>query len=131
MVIHRRPLMLVGASVLLATVACGRSTPAPPSDQAAVLDDLRARITARKDAASRGDSTAWLAAAELLPQAVCVDAFASRRPCRPDFGAPAQWQQRIALDSVELALTGDVAVVTYREVDTVLVAGNVATGQAR
>lgn len=92
---------------------------------------LEQRIRARKSAANVGDSSAWLAAADLHPNATCVDATGAKRHCRPDAANPSAWQQHSTLDSFEVSVAGDVAIATYRETDTVVVAGNTASGQAR
>lgn len=120
-----------GLFLLFLAAGCQPERAPGPTDPGAVLDLLRPRIETRKTAASQGDSTAWLTAARLHPQATCVDATGSKRPCRPDFGNPSHWEQRVALDSMVLNLIHDVAIVTYRETDTVVVAGNLGSGQAR
>lgn len=112
-------------------VGCARSAPVPTSDVHGLGEVLQQRIEARKTAASAGDSVAWLRAAPLHPHATCVDASGAKRECRPDFGAPAQWRQRSVVDSLTLTQERDVAVVTYRQTDTVEVAGNLAIGRAR
>jgi hypothetical protein len=104
--------------LLAAAAGCATPSPDPASSGAAEFEQL---IRERKEAVARGDSSSWLRAASLHPQAVCVDAGGRLRECRPDFASPTEWQLRIAIESLQVRRVDSIAVVTYRQTDTVQV----------